>query len=170
MLLMPANEEYKHLLIRRCYHIKKKSVKWNRRNLFHRHPLNVFPWIIVHWFSMVSILLALVLIWHEINIPARFPRAHFTKDSPLSFKIKSGAKLVLSRIPFPVIWLPQIFALLSCHVQNFVVTTWLELRWEQNEITIKFVIVMGKLSIKCSHDDEWVTIMQRYWLSVCVPL
>ena len=67
--------------------------------------------------------------------------ALFTNDFLPAIQIRW--KLRLAVIPLLAIRSQQIFAhattaQLSCHVQNFVVITVLESRWEWNEISIEF--------------------------------
>ena len=69
------------------------------------------------------------------------PGARFTNDFLPAIQIRW--KLCLAVIPLLAIRLQQIFAhattaQLSCHVQNFVAITVLELRWEWSEISIEF--------------------------------
>ena len=71
----------------------------------------------------------------------RYPGARFTNDFLPAIQIRWKFRLAV--ILLLAIRSQQIFAhattaQLSCHVQNFVAITVLELRWEWNEISIEF--------------------------------
>ena len=78
-----------------------------------------------------------------VNISTVLMLTWSTFHNDFSFVIKIRREIVFSVTPLKEIISLQNFAhamtaQLSCHVQNFIVITWLQLGWEQNEISIGF--------------------------------